>query len=1165
MLAAGKGDVSPLVNSFIVQYLQHNPSKAPFLKSDKVNPMTVTDKDGTVTKMYSILDTDKNTVRIPLKSGPEDMNYYYRNPIIKQMDDDGRIKLYGFQEIEGLPFYVSIDKAGDARYNFREYRFNLKTDTLSSLILKNISGGKRAIQIKELMDQDANKNPAQDPNAIINLLTTAEFNLNKLRTVTIGKDSSYKDDLPNHITNYLRYLGNINLYDVAIIPEAGMDKWTFGTYDKANNYISLNADYVKQYGVSNLPRVLETLNHEFTHAAIDRAVTAWLNPLYRVKDENDTEIEFITEQQRMALNSPMMMISNILSFMHEAMGNSKSKHYKLLKNVADKYKAAQEAGDHFTMKDLAFYPAVIQRMQQFVKSYGAESLQDMDNFTERQREAYSEIMREFVAYFMTNADFQDLLNKVKLEKADGKELTIWQQIVKAFIDILDAISNGLSPLSQTEKSFFKNLDDNTLAHAAARASIDLLNTTTAFRESNTYDVSKIDKSRYRVKERGEMSVAFANMMAQDDNGFIVVEGINGVPSEYDNVRNAFVFPVKKSNSNEPSAFYTEADIPQIEALFEAMITKAKDYGRTFAMENIGFADIVDYEQRNKKVAKAIKSGFVKLRQALDNKSKNAIELIDVDNDLYAPVIVTKIADNVDKILRWSKIKGINLWDKIQKDLGIPKNQVELLQESPGTTLKDKLMSFVASYSYTININTAIEGNDYGVQEVFNDQTGLKQYSVFKGLSMKTLKIFDTEEEATRYLQKQYNNPTQYYSNYTVPGGTNYTENEIVTPVITPIIKGHAAFSTPNGIGWFRSDERQVNFGGAELSEEYKPDIEQLSNGKWEVSYLPIVGGRKIEFFKTEEEAKDFVKSVTKTSDEKTRRILELQSDLFQKGRNEKDLITKIVLKGDTKYGTVFLDAQDEWDEVQRIGQGQFSKEYLDELKSKIDKAKTISKINTSDNQFLQLLNKDNNWATFFVKSIVRDSIKKGYETVLFPKGDTASKVEGHSTLLEFKKKKQYRIDNLENYKVIVDEAESSFLDNKYNVFKYKIIREGTVLDRFKTRHEAEKEANNINNPIQLEINTLKEELEKVEREGFAALKPIYKFYEETVGNILKKQYKGKVSEITDEYGNGWYSVDLDNEMANVPPRNLDLIKDLLDFKFDMAEVEEVSAYKNCTI
>src|SRR5690606_24775409 len=53
------------------------------------------------------------------------------------------------------------------------------------------------------------------------------------------------------------------------------------------------------------------------------------------------------------------------------------------------------------------------------------------------------------------------------------------------------------------------------------------------------------------------------------------------------------------------------------------------------------------------------------------------------------------------------------------------------------------------------------------------------------------------------------------------------------------------------------------------------------------------------------------------------------------------------------------------------------------------------------NQFLGLLAKDNNWVTFFIKSIIADSAKKGYEKVLFPTGNTASKVEGHETVEEY--------------------------------------------------------------------------------------------------------------------------------------------------------------------
>jgi hypothetical protein len=70
--------------------------------------------------------------------------------------------------------------------------------------------------------------------------------------------------------------------------------------------------------------------------------------------------------------------------------------------------------------------------------------------------------------------------------------------------------------------------------------------------------------------------------------------------------------------------------------------------------------------------------------------------------------------------------------------------------------------------------------------------------------------------------------------------------------------------------------------------------------------------------------------------------------------------------------------------------------------------------------------------------------------------------------------------------------------------------------------------------ISNEIDQLKQELERVETEGFGALKPIYNFYENTVGNILKKQgYSPKV--ITDEYENQWYELSINQarDLKNV--------------------------------
>jgi hypothetical protein len=194
-----------------------------------------------------------------------------------------------------------------------------------------------------------------------------------------------------------------------------------------------------------------------------------------------------------------------------------------------------------------------------------------------------------------------------------------------------------------------------------------------------------------------------------------------------------------------------------------------------------------------------------------------------------------------------------------------------------------------------------------------------------------------------------------------------------------------------------------------------------------------------------------------------------------------------------------------------------------------------------ENQFLSLLEKDSNWVTFFIKSIISDSAKKGYEKVLFPTGDTASKIEGHSTLEEFKKQKENRIKELE--KDIID-----YTKDKENASKRGDKEQVERSDRgIETRNN--------------EINQLKQELERIEGpEGFAALKPIYNFYENTVKNILVKQYgKENVKQITDEYGNTWNEITINpnrdngviylqnklNENKPVSPKMLKFVKEFI--------------------
>jgi hypothetical protein len=190
---------------------------------------------------------------------------------------------------------------------------------------------------------------------------------------------------------------------------------------------------------------------------------------------------------------------------------------------------------------------------------------------------------------------------------------------------------------------------------------------------------------------------------------------------------------------------------------------------------------------------------------LKDLAPNYGQNIDYEKVEYNLKGFNKIVDNFDKVNKWFKQIGDNdkFWNKLQQDLQIPKDQVNLLKESEGNSIEDKLTSFVTNYSYTIEINTAKEGGNTGINKG-------KAISEARAAGLK----YGTEEFenfVTNYLESKgevyIEKNTQYHSNLTVPGGTNYTENEIATPAITPSIKGHAQFATDKGLMWSRTDEK----------------------------------------------------------------------------------------------------------------------------------------------------------------------------------------------------------------------------------------------------------------------------------------------------------------------------------------------------------------------
>lgn len=427
--------------------------------------------------------------------------------------------------------------------------------------------------------------------------------------------------------------------------------------------------------------------------------------------------------------------------------------------------------------------------------------------------------------------------------------------------------------------------------------------------------------------------------------------------------------------------------------------------------------------------------------------------------------------------------------------GVSAQQLTLLKESVNRlketkdkiTKQDLITDLLSSASYVVEVNTAMK--TYGRAEQMEDE--------------------DYETRISRKKTSSQPIPTDHYFQLNVPGGTNYTENEIRTPGITPSIKGHALFSTDQGIGWFRSDDKTITENRTNKAAAEAFGLEE------EEGTIPVVVGVS-----------------------KTRRILETQSDLFQKGRDKDDLVTTdhTLLSDEDYINSSYYKSEDGkyyfYDvhsyDIHTPSTYEITKEQYDNRFSTIEKRKS-----KPENKFLQLLNKDNQWVKFFLKSIVQDSAKRGYDTVVFPTGDTASKIEGHETLEQFVKNKEEAIVTLNRREKEVKELISKQSFNLDDVFYKRGNNEDPyIVDGDAVTEETFNEL--LDTAISFRLgniersrNQFQQEIEMAQQD-FGKLRAIWKFYEETVGNILKKEYKN-IERITDEYGNGWWSIPIVRE------------------------------------
>ena len=184
----------------------------------------------------------------------------------------------------------------------------------------------------------------------------------------------------------------------------------------------------------------------------------------------------------------------------------------------------------------------------------------------------------------------------------------------------------------------------------------------------------------------------------------------------------------------------------------------------------------------------------------------------------------------------------------------------------------------------------------------------------------------------------------------------------------------------------------------------------------------------------------------------------------------------------------------------------------------------------NETRFLKLLLKDNNWVTFFVKAIIQNSVQNGYESIRFPTGETAARIQDHRTMAEEIKEIENDIFTLQFLGIteevgrLTDSKDilKEFEDENERNSEYRFVANYKIGDAMKSRYFNSKEK--AEKHLLDEVSKLEVKKAELIAKGIRKIKPIENFYETHVQNVLNKLHKGAIERITDGYGNDWFQI-----------------------------------------
>lgn len=225
------------------------------------------------------------------------------------------------------------------------------------------------------------------------------------------------------------------------------------------------------------------------------------------------------------------------------------------------------------------------------------------------------------------------------------------------------------------------------------------------------------------------------------------------------------------------------------------------------------------------------------------------------------------------------------------------------------------------------------------------------------------------------------------------------------------------------------------------------------------------------------------------------RVIEMQSDIFQKDKK----------KG---YGGILSSSSYK---KMRNDTGLTPKEIREQ---NIDVTPWIK----NDDMFLQQFINNDNWIKFFLRSTVQHMWKNGFSSVRFPQGNTIYKIQGHPTIQEEMDLLNKAIEDPDYFynEWYMVHGEPKTQANRNPVWIIENDYGALTIEPYGNTREKFLE----------EVRIAKKKLEEAPK---AKARPIDYFYSERLRNSLDKIYgKDAIQDITDNEGNTWYEINLED-------------------------------------